>query len=343
MDFLLASFDAADDTGDLEQCCGTMMAYCDPTLTCLTCGLIRTVDEGYAPGAKAINGNTRIVVRHNGVSQRRWGAAAMGASEYAEEALKTIHEALGHPVLAVDKPESIKITNTSAELFSAALIHVGNVKQEKRNSLMAACVFYRAIACGLYLGRKELAEAFHLKVKGISGGEKLLQCWAMHRKIDLDLNINTIPAVSNTFCKKVGIPGYAKLCEAIVDYMIVNYIRPNAQSQTKVITAIVYIGLVYELQLDIGVLCKTKLSTFLTNVRALEGYLDAQGIQCPLDGARACLVFGASVQETEGSAKQEETIKGFPALTESDDGILESRAGSGDFDRSGDLGATQPC
>lgn len=315
MDFLLATLDVDSengDTGDMERCCGAMMVYHDPMLVCEHCGRMRTVEEDYAPGAKIVNSNTRIVVRRGNSNQQRWGASAMSPAELGEEAVRLISDALTGPVLGINLAEYPQLLASAGKVFSDVLVHVGNTKPETRWSLMAACTFYQAVACGLYVSRSNLAAAFGLKVKGISIGERRLRCWVMHRKVELDMNIDTIPTLAHTYCKKVGL-ARPRLVMAVVNYMIDHNVRPRSQTETKAAVAILYVSRLCAQPVNLAAISKTKHGACMTQVRALERCLSLEGVDGLVDIGRAYRVFGAGVDECEGGAVGDKVLLGLPA------------------------------
>ena len=272
MDLALLAFedDIVPEVPEYDVCCGTKMVYRDPHLICSLCSFIRVPDDSYCPSGKIAVVNTKINIKQGSNTRQMYGASAIGPAERAEEAFRTMTDVL---------PElDAKAIRRAANLFSEALGFIGLIKQDNRRSLMAACIYYTAIENGEYFDRPELAERFQLKVKGISAGEKKLQDWAIRGRLNVNINLNTIPALVRSNCRKVGILEYAPLVQQIVDYMITNFIRVSAQNKTKVVAAILY---VYRLKkmpdLDLTLLCKAKVQTFNRINAVFDRHLIANG------------------------------------------------------------------
>jgi hypothetical protein len=272
MDLALLSFDddIVPEASEDDVCCGTKMVYRDPQLICSICAFVRVPDDSYCPSGKIAVVNTKINIKQGSNTRQMFGASAIGPAERAEEAYRAMVEVL---------PElDTNAIRKAADLFSEALVFIGLVKQDNRRSLMAACIYYIAIENGEYFDRSDLAERFQLKVKGISAGEKKLQYWAIWKRLNININLNTVPALVRTNCRRVGILEYAPLVQQIVDYMIVNFIQVSAQNKTKVVAAILYVHRAKKLpDLDLTKLCKAKIQTFNRINAAFDRHLVSNG------------------------------------------------------------------
>lgn len=153
-------------------------------------------------------------------------------------------------------------------------------KVDNRSSVFGACIYYKALEHpdGIIWDRREIARALGLPKDGISAGEKKLIKLYCEDKIEIKLNVDTLPRYINRYIELFAIdPKYRNFLQTLGKRIADTHVAFNSFNKSKAVGIIYWFGQKTGMSINaktVKELCFITKPTFDKVCKAIEKFKD---------------------------------------------------------------------